>query len=121
MGQDSPRQQLIATAGEAVGDRGVLPFGRPMLSDRERAAVMQVLHGPILTHGPRVQAFESAFASFAGAPHAIATSTCTASLHLAYMSLGLAAGDEVIVPAMSHVATSHAVYLCFGRCVFVDA
>ncbi len=121
MGQDSPRQQSIATAGETVVDRGVLPFGQPMLSDRERAAVMQVLHGPILTHGPRVQAFESAFAAFTDAPHAIATSTCTASLHLAYMSLGLVAGDEVIVPAMSHVATAHAVELCSGRCVFVDA
>ena len=53
-----------------------IPFGRPMIGDAERNAVMDVLEGPILTHGPRVKQFEAAFAEFTGAPYAIATSSC---------------------------------------------
>ncbi len=120
MGTGASGQQVLATVGEANAGRA-LPFGRPMLFDEERAAVAEVLEGPILTHGPRVRAFEEAFAAFTGAPHAIATASCTASLHLAFLYLGLRPGDEVIVPALSHVATAHAVELAGGHCVFVDA
>ncbi|MHC4993062.1 MAG: DegT/DnrJ/EryC1/StrS family aminotransferase, partial [Planctomycetota bacterium] len=81
-------------------------FGRPILGDEERASVLDVLEGTILSHGPRVQEFESAFAGFTGAPHAVATSSCAAALHLAYLSRGIGPGDEVIVPALSHVATA---------------
>ena len=79
------------------------------------------MSGPILTHGPLVKELEAAFAAFTGAPHAVATSSCTAALHLAYLFLGLAAGDEVILPAQTHVSAAHAVELCGARCVFVDA
>ena len=88
-----------------------IPFGRPMLGEEEREAVADVLEGTILTHGPRVQEFEAEFAAFTGAPHAVATATCMAALHLAYLALGLGPGDEVIVPAQTHVATAHAVEL----------
>ncbi|MCH8824431.1 MAG: DegT/DnrJ/EryC1/StrS family aminotransferase [Planctomycetes bacterium] len=97
-----------------------IPFGRPMIGDAERAAVMDVLSGHILTHGPKVKEFETAFAEFTGAPHALATSSCMAALHLAYMYLGIGCDDEVIVPAQTHVATAHAVELCGARSVFVD-
>lgn len=97
-----------------------IPFGRPMIGDAERNAVMEVLAGHILTHGPKVKEFETAFADFTGAPHALATSSCMAALHLAYMYLGIGCDDEVIVPAQTHVATAHAVELCGARCVFVD-
>ena len=97
-----------------------IPFGRPMIGDAEREAVMDVLSGHILTHGPKVKEFESAFAEFTDAPHALATSSCMAALHLAYMYLGIGSDDEVIVPAQTHVATAHAVELCGARCVFVD-
>jgi dTDP-4-amino-4,6-dideoxygalactose transaminase len=98
-----------------------IPFGRPMISDAERDAVLRVLEGHTLTHGDRVREFEAAFASFTRAPHALATSTCTAALHLAYMYARLGPGDEVIVPAMTHVATAHAVELTGASCVFVDS
>ena len=91
-----------------------------MISDAERAAVAEVLQGPILTHGTQVRAFESAFAQFTGAPHALATNSCTAAMHLAWMALGVGPGDEVIVPAQTHVATAHAVELAGARCCFVD-
>ncbi len=98
-----------------------IPFGRPMLDADERYAVLEVLSRPTLTHGPVVEEFEASFARFTGAPHAVAVNSCTAAMHLAWLHLGLGPGDEVIVPALTHVATAHAVELCGARCVFVDA
>ena len=98
-----------------------IPFGKPMIGEEERRAVMDVLSGPILTHGPRVHEFEKVFAQFTQAPFAVATGSCTAALHLAYLQLGIGAGDEVIVPTQSHVATAHAVEYCGARPVFIDS
>ncbi|SVB66132.1 uncharacterized protein METZ01_LOCUS218986 [marine metagenome] len=84
-------------------------------------AVEQVLSGPILVHGPKSEEFESSFASFTNAPHAVSVSSCTAGMHLIYHALGFGPGDEVIVPAQTHVATAHAVELTGARPVFVDA
>lgn len=98
-----------------------IPFGSPIIGEEERRVVAEVLSGPILVHGPKAVEFETAFAGFVGAPHAVAVSSCTAGMHLLYFSLGLGAGDEVIVPAMTHVATAHAVALTGARPVFVDA
>lgn len=91
-----------------------------MLGDRERSAVGEVLDGTTLTHGPRVQKFEAAFADFTGAPQAIATATGMAALHLAYMAVDLGPGDEVIVAAQTHVATAHAVEQLGARPIFCD-
>ncbi len=99
----------------------VIPFGRPCLGEAERQAVLRVLDGPTLTHGPRVAEFEAAFAAWSGAPHAVATSSCAAALQLAYLSLGVWPGDEVLVAAQTHVATAHAAELCGARCVFIDS
>jgi perosamine synthetase len=97
-----------------------IPFGRPMIGDAERAAVADVLAGSTLTHGPRVKAFEAAFAEFTAAPYAVAAATCMAALHLSYLALGLGPGDEVIVPAQTHVATAHAVEAVGAKPVFCD-
>jgi len=99
----------------------LIPFGKPLLGDAERQAVADVLDGTTLTHGPRVKEFEASFAEFTGAPHAIATATCAASLHLAYLYLDVGPGDEVLVPAQTHVAMAHAVEACGAKPVFVDA
>lgn len=98
-----------------------IPFGFPLIGDEEKAAVMKVLDGPILVHGPVSKQFEQDFAAFSGAPYALATANCTASLHLCHFYHGLKQGEEVIVPAMTHTATAHAVELAGGRPVFVDA
>lgn len=96
-------------------------FGRPMIGDEERKAVMEVLDGPILVHGPRSAAFEEDFAGWTGVPHCVAVSSCTAAMHLVYFARGLGPGDEVIVPAQTHAATAHAAEFTGARCVFVDA
>ncbi len=98
-----------------------IPFGAPIIGDEERKAVADVLGGPILVHGPRSAQFEENFAKWTGAPHAISVSSCTAAMHLVWFALGLAAGDEVIVPAQTHTATAHAIELTGARAVFVDA
>lgn len=97
-----------------------IPFGRPLLGNEEKRAVLAVLDGTTLTHGPLVRQFEADFAAFTAAEHAVATSSCMAALHLACMALSLGPGDEVLVSAQTHVATAHAVELCGARPVFVD-
>lgn len=97
-----------------------IPFGRPWLDDRDRQAVMEVLNGHVLTHGPKCKEFESSFSEFVGGGYAVSTSSCMASLHLSAIYFGLKPGDEVIVPAQTHVATVHAVELMGAIPVFVD-
>jgi dTDP-4-amino-4,6-dideoxygalactose transaminase len=70
--------------------------------------------------GPRIQEFERAYADFLGCGHALALSSCTAALHLAYLAVGVEPGDEVIVPSMSFAATSNAVLYCGATPVFAD-
>ena len=97
-----------------------IPFGFPLIDEEEKAAVREVLDNPILVHGPKTNEFEKVFAEYTDAPSAVSVSSCTAGMHLAYHSIGLEAGDEVIVPAQTHVATAHAVELTGAKAIFVD-
>jgi len=104
-----------------MSDKRNIPFGRPWITDTERQAVMDVLRGDVLTHGPQAQAFEREFAAFLGAgAHCLTTSSGMAALHLAYWQLGIGKGDEVIVAAQTHVATAHAVEAVGATPVFAD-
>lgn len=98
-----------------------IPFGKPMIGIEEKEAVMKIMDGSILVHGPVSIQFEEQFAAFTGAPNAVSVSSCTAGMHLIYFALGYGPGDEVIVPAQTHVATAHAVELTGARPIFVDA
>ena len=96
-------------------------FGRPWITDEDREAVVDVLNGPILTHGPQTLDFEREFGEYLGNDsYSVALSSCTAALHLAYLQMNLPSNAEVIVPAMTHTATAHAVELVGARPVFVD-
>jgi len=95
-------------------------FGRPWIEDVDRNAVMEVLQGHILTHGPKCTEFERKFEALMGGGHAVTTSSCMASLHLASIYFGFGEGDEVIAPAQTHVATVHAIELVGAKPVFVD-
>lgn len=98
-----------------------IPFGKPWITDTERQAVLGVLAGDVLTHGPQAQAFEREFATFMGdGAHAVSMSSGMAALHLAYWQLGIGQGHEVIVTAQTHVATAHAVEAVGARPIFVD-
>ncbi|MBI5034931.1 MAG: DegT/DnrJ/EryC1/StrS family aminotransferase [Chloroflexi bacterium] len=98
-----------------------IPFGKPWVTDEDRQAVMQVLQGDVLTHGPQAKAFEAEFAQFMGGDaYCVSLSSGMAALHLAYWQLGIGAGDQVIVTAQTHIATAHAVEVVGAQPVFVD-
>jgi dTDP-4-amino-4,6-dideoxygalactose transaminase len=86
-----------------------IPLTDVVITEGDRAAVAACLEGGWLTMGPRTVRFERALASWTGAPHAVAVSSGTAALHLACRALELGPGDEVIVPALTFVATANAV------------
>jgi dTDP-4-amino-4,6-dideoxygalactose transaminase len=91
------------------------------LNEGDVEAVAQCLRSGWLTMGPRTAAFEAAFAESLGVPHAVAMSSCTAALHLAYLAAGVGPGDEVVVPAMTFVATAAAVRYCGATPVLADS
>ena len=98
-----------------------IPFGRPRITYCDREAVLDVLNGHILTHGPMCKAFEEKFAKFMGDPcYCVTVSSCMAALHLAYLQMGIGPGDEVLVPAQTHIATAHSIEILGATPVFVD-
>jgi perosamine synthetase len=97
-----------------------VPFARPYFTGKESAAVAEVIASGWVSQGPRVRAFEEAFAAHVGAPDAVATTSCTTALALALYAAGVRPGDEVIVPSLSFIATANAVWHCGGRPVFAD-
>lgn len=94
-------------------------FGRPLIGDAEKKAVVEALGRTRLTNGGLVKQFEAAFEEYAGGGKAVAVSSCTAALHIACMRF-FGPGDEVIMPALTHVATAHAVEAVGATPVFVD-
>jgi|TARA_Y100000031_G_scaffold85558_1_gene94210 dTDP-4-amino-4,6-dideoxygalactose transaminase len=98
-----------------------IAFARPWITDAELDAVVGVLGGDVLTHGPQAKAFEEEFSDFmGGGGHALLTSSGMAALHLTYWQLGIGSDDEVIVTSQTHVATAHAVEVVGATPVFVD-
>lgn len=98
----------------------LLPYGRQTIDDDDIQAVVEVLRSDWLTTGPKVEEFERALAAFTGTKYAVAVSNGTTALHAAMHALGLGPGDEVIVPAITFVATANAVVYCGGTPVFAD-
>jgi dTDP-4-amino-4,6-dideoxygalactose transaminase len=97
-----------------------VPLARPDMGEAELSALADVLASGWLTTGPRVKAFEAAFAQFTGAPEAIALNSCTAGLHLSLLACGVGPGDEVITSPLTFCATANTVIHAGGTPVFVD-
>ena len=94
-------------------------FGQPCFGDAEKEAAAEVMKHRDLTNAGRVRAFEEAFEQYVGGGIAVAVSNCTAALYLAFLGR-VGPGDEVIVPALTHAATAHAIELHGAKPVFVD-
>jgi perosamine synthetase len=98
----------------------VIPLAKPVLGEREEELVLEVLRSGRLSLGPRLPAFEEAFAARLGVGHASAVSSGTAGLHLALREAGVEPGDEVITTPLSFVASANAVLYEGARPVFCD-
>lgn len=97
-----------------------LPYGRQQIDDADIAAVAEALRDPFITQGPRVEAFERAYADAHGAPHAVAFANGTAALHAAAAAAGLGPGDEVLTTPLSFVASSNCALFVGARPRFAD-
>lgn len=95
-------------------------MAKPQIGDDEKQAVMEVLDSGMLAQGPRVKAFEEAFAEMCGVKHAIATTSGTTALHVALLANGIGPGDEVITSAFTFIASANSILFTGARPVFVD-
>jgi len=98
----------------------LLPYGRQSVDEDDIAAVVAVLRSDWLTTGPKVEGFERDFAAFTGAAHAVAVANGTAALHATMAALGIGPGDEVVVPAITFVASANCVVYQGATPVFAD-
>jgi perosamine synthetase len=98
----------------------MISIAKPIIGEEEKQAVLQVLDSGVLAQGPRVAAFEAAFAEMVGVKCAIATSSGTTALHVALLASGVKAGDEVITTPFSFIASANSILYAGARPVFVD-
>jgi len=107
--------------GPALSDGAPqIPLFDLRLEQQDLDAIEETLRSGWLTMGPRTLALEEAFATHLGVAHALAVSSCTAALHLAYLTAGLGPGDEVVMPAFTFVATASAAIHAGATPVFAD-
>lgn len=97
-----------------------LPFSPPMIGEEEIAEVVDTLRSDWITTGPKTKRFEEEFASYLGAPAALALNSCTAALHTALVTLGVGPGDEVITTPMTFAASVNVIEHVGARPVLVD-
>lgn len=97
-----------------------IPIAKPIIGRDVRRAVNKVLRSGNLTQGPEVAAFEREFSQFVNERECVAVNSGTSALHLALLSLGIGAGDEVIIPSFTFAATANSVALTGAKPVFVD-
>lgn len=97
-----------------------LPYNQPDISEAEIEAVADVLRSGWLAPGPRVKAFEEEFAAFVGAKHAIAVDSATAGMHLALITMGIGAGDEVITTPTTFCASVNVIIHAGATPVLAD-
>ncbi len=104
----------------AAQEEEEVPLARPVLGEAEELAVIEVLRSGQLSLGPRVPAFERAFAARLGVAHACAVSSGTSGLHLALRAAGVRDGDEVVTSPFSFPASANAPLFERARPVFAD-
>lgn len=96
------------------------PWWSPVMGEREKELICQVIDAGFPNDGPLTEKFERSLAEFLGAKHAVAVTSCTAGLYLSLMALGIGHGDEVLVPDITFIATANAVSMTGATPVLVD-
>ena len=97
-----------------------IPYGRQSIDAGDVQSVVEVLRSDWLTTGPKVERLEHVFSNFVGSKYSVAVSNGTAALHCAMAAIGIGSGDEVIIPAITFVATANSVVFQSGTPVFAD-
>jgi len=98
----------------------VIHIAKPQMGPEKKQAVLEVLDSGMIAQGPRVKAFEEAFAAMCGVKHAVATTSGTTALHVALLAHGIGEGDEVITSPFTFIASANSVLFTGARPVFVD-
>ncbi|MCP4535625.1 MAG: DegT/DnrJ/EryC1/StrS family aminotransferase [Chloroflexi bacterium] len=98
----------------------MIPISKPIISEAEKQAVLEVLESGMLAQGKRVAQLEEQFAKVCGTKYAIATSSGTTALHIALMAQGIGPGDEVITTPFTFIATINSILYVGAQPVFVD-
>lgn len=98
----------------------MINYGKHYIDDDDIKAIEEVLRSDYLTSGPKVEEFEYKLCEYTGYSHCVAVNSGTAALHAACYAINIKQGDEVIVPAISFVATANCIKYCGGKPVFAD-
>ena len=114
-------ENIVAAIRSVVGDRPTV-LHEPSFSGNEWQYLKECLDSTFVSSvGKFVDRFEVELAAFTGAKHAVAVVNGTAALHIALKLAGVKAGDEVLIPALSFVATANAVTYCGANPHLIDS
>lgn len=97
-----------------------IPYGKQHITEEDVNAVIEALHHPYLTQGPKIKEFEDAFAEYVDSKYAVAVSNGTAALHLCAIALNVQPGQKVITTPITFAASANCVRYCGGEVVFAD-
>lgn len=97
-----------------------VPFSKPFFDSKEEKAVINVLRSGWHTQGPQTELFEKEFANYVKAKYAVAVSNCTSALHMGLILANIQAGDEVIVPSFTFIASVNVIKHVNATPVFAD-
>ena len=100
----------------------MIKFARPSVDKKVIFKIKKIIDKGVFVHGDFTEKFEKQLTKYFNLKNnfLLSTASCTASLHLYYMSIGLKKNDEVIMSAQTHVATAHAVEACGAKPIFID-
>lgn len=113
-------EQIVAALASVVGE-GPVALHEPRFNGNEKRYLSDCLDSTFVSSvGPYVDRFESDISKFTGAQHVVATVNGTSALHIALLLAGVQPGEEVLVPALSFVATANAVRYCNATPHFLD-
>jgi len=97
-----------------------IPYGRQLIDENDKKAILEVLESNWLTTGPKVSEFEEKFASYVGSKYAVAVSSGTAALHLACLAFDLKKDEEIITSPITFAASANCALYCQAKPIFVD-
>ena len=97
-----------------------IQFLNPSINEEDCQAALRVMRSGWLVLQQETEKFETAFAKYLGAKHAVLTNSCTNSLHLSLMVAGISPEDEVITTPLSYVSSANPILHCGAKPVFVD-